>query len=260
MTTVYLAWSPTANDTLAKHVQDEPVDLLVSYVVLKDFQKHRSRFNIRRWVMDSGAFSVANSGKTIALTDYIAASKDVDAFEVFALDVIGDPRASQRNYCKTWSAGAPGIPTFHRGSDFRYLDQMMRCDKIAIGGLVRASGKKTVCRTGLRAGMAEASAWVRARITGGPLMGSIRFGRCFLVGIRSSRDGSLGWVHRVSDAAFMPRENRFVDRGDGTSTTGTIRGFAMAPRTGGVMTTIRLVVLGKGRQEENVLCGKRGSA
>ena len=45
--------------------------LLVSYAYLQPFLKNRHRYRFRDWVMDSGAFSAANSGKVIALADHI---------------------------------------------------------------------------------------------------------------------------------------------------------------------------------------------
>lgn len=142
MTAVYLAYSSGGAETLRRHAWDEPVDLLVAYPMLKQFLKHRSAFNIRRWVLDSGAFSVFNSGQTINVDDYIAAARDVDAAEVFGLDVIGDPLATRTNLTRMWEAGIAAIPTFHRGSD---KAELLWCaehsPKIALGGVARVPGK-----------------------------------------------------------------------------------------------------------------------
>jgi len=92
--------------------------LLISYAYLKPFLKNRHRYHFRDWVMDSGAFSAANSGKVIALPDYIATCRslvqtDPTLAEVFALDVIGNPKASAANAAAMWAAGIPAIPCFH---------------------------------------------------------------------------------------------------------------------------------------------------
>lgn len=142
MTTVYLAWTPSASTTLARHKADAPVDLLVSFVVLKQFEKMRKDFNLRSWCMDSGAFSVHNSGDRVDLNEYLAASKAVDANEIFALDVIGDPVASRVNYEKSWAAGVRAIPTFHSGSPWSELAWVCgRSEKIALGGVGQVGGE-----------------------------------------------------------------------------------------------------------------------
>lgn len=113
MTIVYLAWSMSGHETIRKLKEDQPVDLLVAYPELKNFEKVRGEYNIRYWCMDSGAFGVWNSGKTIDLKEYTAACKDVDANEIFGLDVIENPEATRANLEYQWEQGVPAIPTFH---------------------------------------------------------------------------------------------------------------------------------------------------
>lgn len=138
MTTVYLAWSTSGSETLRRHVNDEPVDLLVAYPVLHQFLKVRADFNVRRWVLDSGAFSVFNSGAKINVEEYIATARDVDADEVFGLDVIGDPAQTRMNLDRMWSAGIKAIPTYHRGSPISELRWCAaNADKVAFGGVAR---------------------------------------------------------------------------------------------------------------------------
>src|SRR5690606_36865558 len=83
-----------------------------------------------------------NSGVHIDLDDYIAACKDVDAAEVFGLDVIGSWQGTQRNLEKMWNAGVAAIPTWHAGEPWEHL---MWCaanaDKIAISGTGFKKGK-----------------------------------------------------------------------------------------------------------------------
>src|SRR5688572_4426105 len=66
-------------DALAKGLtpatEEQLPGLLVSYVYLKQFDQHRARFHFRDWVMDSGAFSAHNSGKTIDLQEFTELAK-----------------------------------------------------------------------------------------------------------------------------------------------------------------------------------------
>jgi len=116
--------------------------LLVSYVYLAQFQRSRSKYHFRDWVMDSGAFSAANSGTEIKLDDYIAKCQELLASddklsEVFGLDVIGNPTASRRNVEAMWKAGVQAIPTFHVGSPWAELKSLCAdYPKIALGGMV----------------------------------------------------------------------------------------------------------------------------
>lgn len=117
--------------------------LLVSYVYLAPFLKSRHKYAYRDWVLDSGAFSAHNSGKVIKLQDYIDTCKELLASdptltEVFALDVIGDWRASHKNTLEMWRQGVPAIPTFHPGKEPWEVLKGMAKDfpKIALGGVV----------------------------------------------------------------------------------------------------------------------------
>lgn len=128
---------------------DEPA-LLVSYVYLKQFLKNRARYVYRDWVMDSGAFSAHHSGNVIVLQDFINTAKqhlatDPKLTEVFALDVIGDWRASLKNAEEMWRQGVKAIPTFHVGEPWSHLKHLAaNYPKIALGGMVglKATAKK----------------------------------------------------------------------------------------------------------------------
>lgn len=114
--------------------------LLVSYVYLKGFLPYRDQYVYRDWVMDSGAFSAYKSGTVIDLQQYIDTchellETDPTLTEVYALDVIGDWRASQRNTERMWDQGIPAIPCFHYGEPWELLKEYgSSYDKIAIGG------------------------------------------------------------------------------------------------------------------------------
>ena len=132
MTTIYHAWGNGGHKTLRDHANEEPVDLLVAFPFWKAFEKVRKEYNIGKLALDSGAFSAWNSGKKIELVEYNALCKDVECTEIFGLDVIWNPEATQRNLEKQWSEGIDAIPTFHGGSDWRWLDWAKQRPKIAI--------------------------------------------------------------------------------------------------------------------------------
>jgi len=116
--------------------------LLVSYYYLPAFLKARDRYHFRDWSLDSGAFSAHKSGVTIDLDKYIEDCRrlmveDDKLVEVFALDVIGDARASLANTERMWEAGVEAIPTFHFGSPWSELEYIAKTyPKIALGGVV----------------------------------------------------------------------------------------------------------------------------
>ena len=120
---------------------DQP-SLLVSYVFLRQFLKVRDGFQYRDWVLDSGAFSAHNSGAEIKLQDYIDTCKRLQdgpdpPVEVFALDVIGDWRATLKNTEQMTRHGIDAIPTYHYGQPEHVLKKIAKdYPKIALGGAV----------------------------------------------------------------------------------------------------------------------------
>jgi hypothetical protein len=111
-------------------------------VYLKPFLANRHRYHYRDWVLDSGAFSAHNSGTEIKLQNFIDTAKrlrdeDPTLTEVFALDVIGDWRASLRNCEEMWRQGIEAIPAFHPGEPESALKGIAKdYPKIALGGVV----------------------------------------------------------------------------------------------------------------------------
>lgn len=101
------------------------------------FQNHK----VRNWVLDSGAFSAANSGADIDLDEYIEFCREVLAgpnppSEIFALDVIGDGEGTRRNTEKMWDAGIEAIPAYHIGEPEDLLIHYAKTyPKIAFGGV-----------------------------------------------------------------------------------------------------------------------------
>jgi hypothetical protein len=124
--------------------------LLVSFVYLEQFLRHRPEYVIRDWVMDSGAFSAHVSGTEIDLDHYTNVCKALLATdelltEVYALDVIGDHKASIRNTERMWEAGVEAIPTFHYGEPVEALLHLAKnYPKIALGGVARMRDKRRI--------------------------------------------------------------------------------------------------------------------
>lgn len=115
--------------------------LLISFAYLDGFEKERHNFMFRDWALDSGAFSAMNMGTIIKLDDYIEKARELQATdpeltEIFALDVIGDWRATVKNTESMWAAGVEAIPTFHGGQPWDVLKGLARdYPKVAIGGV-----------------------------------------------------------------------------------------------------------------------------
>ena len=120
--------------------------LLVSYAYRSHWGNEQPSAAYFDWVLDSGAFSAHNSGKTIVLADYITYCKermavDPTLVEIYALDVIGDWRASLVNTEKMWAAGVAAIPTFHYSEPEDVLRGLARdYPKIAVGGMATLRG------------------------------------------------------------------------------------------------------------------------
>lgn len=122
--------------------------LLVSFVYLTPFLNNRSKYVYRNWVMDSGAFSAEASGTKIDLMQYTELcqrmlTSDPSLVEVFALDVIGDWRASRVNTERMWAEGVPAIPCYHVGEPWDVLTSLCKeYPKVALGGAVGLHAKE----------------------------------------------------------------------------------------------------------------------
>lgn len=116
--------------------------LLVSFFYIEPFLLNKARYAYRDWSLDSGAFSAHNSGVVIDLQEYIDCchrlmEEDPTLVEIFALDVIGDWKATLKNTEEMWRQGIPAIPTFHYGEPWDYLKGIAKdYPKIAFGGCV----------------------------------------------------------------------------------------------------------------------------
>ncbi len=124
-----------------------PPPILVSFVYFPNFLRRRHTFRYRSWSLDSGAFTAYQSGTEIRHSDYLDFAHQVldgddPPVEVFALDVIGDWKASLANAEEMTRAGIPCIPTFHLGTPWDVLVRLAgEYPKIALGGVAKV--KKT---------------------------------------------------------------------------------------------------------------------
>jgi hypothetical protein len=95
--------------------------------------------------LDSGAFSAYRSGALIDLRKYIKFLREhAHAFDAYAsLDVIGNPKRTQRNQEILDAAGLSAIPTYHIGEPVDILKKILdQYEYIALGGMVPFSGSE----------------------------------------------------------------------------------------------------------------------
>jgi hypothetical protein len=146
VTQVALTLADSGPPVLAALSRQPAPRLLVAFPYWRDFADHRARLVYRDYILDSGAYSVRNSGRQITLDDYLAFAlplqDDPECGAVFALDVIGDWEATRRNYEATLRAGLRAIPTFHYGEPWEALDAMKDVPRIALGGLVAGANPR----------------------------------------------------------------------------------------------------------------------
>ena len=105
--------------------------------ILKDI--HDELGNNFRFLLDSGAFTAYSSGKEIKLDDYCKFLDNLPfkPWNYFALDVIGNPEETMRNYEIMLSRGYKPAPVFTFGDDLSVIDEYYKTsDFIGIGGLV----------------------------------------------------------------------------------------------------------------------------
>lgn len=120
-----------------------PRNILCSFHYFRDYDLDRySNLNI---IGDSGAFSAGSQGAKISTADLAGWAKQWRHRLVWvaALDVIGDPAATRRNWLDMVENHCiPGVPTIHFGEDPSMLDFYAErgVDFVGLGGMV---GKHT---------------------------------------------------------------------------------------------------------------------
>jgi hypothetical protein len=104
-------------------------------------------------MVDSGAFTVHTRGESIDLDQYVTFCHEVQTRAPKAvlvnLDVIGDARASYRNWRIMLREGIRALPVWHATTDRKYLGKYLdHTDYVGIGGINRysAPGRGDVAR------------------------------------------------------------------------------------------------------------------
>jgi len=120
--------------------------ILESYLTFRNkgkggfVQWHKDRGLLNKNIfLDSGAFSAWTRNITIDIDKYADfVKKHLPYLKVYAnLDVIGDAKATEKNQRYLESKGLKPLATFHIGSPYKKLEQMVKeYDYIALGGLV----------------------------------------------------------------------------------------------------------------------------
>ncbi len=115
------------------YLDENNVKLLSSYP--------RDKF---RLVVDSGAFSVFNSGKIIKFEEYTGFLDSINHLKCDAavqLDVVFNPSKTHMNYQKHLDRGDNVCPVFTRGDKWSYFENLLEQDKyIFVGGVQGGSG------------------------------------------------------------------------------------------------------------------------
>lgn len=115
---------------------DKDIGVLTSYIECR--KKHIPDVG-KDLILDSGAFSAMTRNINIDLDEYIEYIRINERYiTTYAnLDVIGNAQASNDNQEYMERAGLNPLPTFHYGSDYDHLVNMVRkYDHIGLGGLV----------------------------------------------------------------------------------------------------------------------------
>ncbi len=133
--------------------------ILISYFYIDVFLEQQEKFAYRDWMMDSGAFSAYNSGKSIDIERYIDTclrlrQTDNSLAEIIALDVIDNSTSTIKSYTATGtssdakrrsgeaslknalymkSKGVEAMPVFHIGEDYNILlEYCKHYDKVGL--------------------------------------------------------------------------------------------------------------------------------
>lgn len=91
-------------------------------------------------LLDSGAFTAKNTGKEIRLDEYLDFLGEYRdrLFAYLALDVVGDPAATEANLHTMIREGFRPVPVHVLGDDGRRMDELFELsDYVALGGLRR---------------------------------------------------------------------------------------------------------------------------
>ena len=123
------------------------INILIAYPyinqkLIEKLIEHKDKFNL---LIDSGAFTAWNTGKIITLDGYckMLDSLPIEPERYFALDVIGDAKATEDNYDEMLKRGYKPSPVFTRSQNLSEVDKYFEtADMIGCGGLVNKEGPK----------------------------------------------------------------------------------------------------------------------
>lgn len=121
------------------------VNVLVSYTFFAKTDAYRRVLERQdpagfRLMVDSGAFTAWSVGKSVDLDAYVAYLRGLPSdwdVEAIQLDVIGDHKATLKNFLRMCDMGVETIPVFTRGAPLKDRETMYaHRDYVALGGLV----------------------------------------------------------------------------------------------------------------------------
>lgn len=126
MTAIFFAFggNPVAVGSLEKcdWVERCP-KVLASFFYIKEYRRQQHKFRPVHTMLDSGAYSAWNSGKTVDLDALVEESKNPYWKESVCLDVIGDSQKSVENALYMKSKKSPAFPVFHIGDPWEHLKE-----------------------------------------------------------------------------------------------------------------------------------------
>ena len=136
---IYFAGYNSVKDIL--HIEGD-FGVLTSYIEVKN---KGVDVLTKPLILDSGAFSIASGRSNHTLDDYIKfLHKHKNKVKWYAnLDVIGNAKETYDNQKEMEKQGLKPVPTFHYGSDYKWLKKYREeYDFVGLGGLVPYSKRK----------------------------------------------------------------------------------------------------------------------
>lgn len=120
------------------------VPSLISYAHLRKIDSDGINYLVKNphttWLLDSGAFTALNTGTEIRLEDYMQFLDTYKSYikDYIALDVIGNPEATDKNLRIMLDNGFKPIPVHVRNDSKQRMDELFTLsDWVALGGMRR---------------------------------------------------------------------------------------------------------------------------
>ncbi len=125
--------------------------ILITLAQKRAIPKTPERYPIgTRLIIDSGAFTFFRNNTTMPPESWLQMVLPLVQFgeEIIALDVIGNAAKTFENYTLIRQELPNAIPTFHVGSEIKYLKRYLeQTDRIALGGMVPFATRLDTLRT-----------------------------------------------------------------------------------------------------------------